>query len=109
MPADLVAILDALRLQLLSLTVAAPYYWPRLLRVAQQLEYVVHVCPPEEWPVKRKLGGLSLGRQVQGVVPTQQQFQWHVAALQASVRDKEPPSDCYAWHQQLLDLILCVL
>lgn len=109
MPADLVAMLDTLRLQLLSLSVAAPYYRPRLLRITQQLEYVVQAWPREDWPVKRKPEALLRVRQVQGVVPGQQQFLWHVAQLQALLREEEPPHNCYAWHQQLLDLILCLL
>ena len=50
MPADLALILQTLRLHLLSLSITAPYYQARLLRIIEQLEYVVGTWPSEHWP-----------------------------------------------------------
>jgi len=47
---DLEPILRTLREHLFSLQTSSPYYQVRLLRITQQLEYVVCTWPPAQWP-----------------------------------------------------------
>ena len=109
MPADLIAILDTLRLHLIALSSTDPYYRSRLLRIIQQLEYVVQACPSEDWPVKRPPASSPRIRQLQGMVLTQPQFQGQIRQLQSALWEDNQSFGSYAWHQQLLDLILCLI
>ncbi|OUJ68003.1 hypothetical protein [Hymenobacter crusticola] len=108
MPADLVAILQSLRLQLLSLSVTAPYYRPRLLRSIEQLEYVVGEWPLKYWPTS-PAPTHGLLRQARSYTPSRQQLRQQLLTLKRALRDEEQVIDSYPQHQLLLDLILCLL
>ena len=106
MPADLVAILDTLRLQLLSLSITAPYYRARLRRITQQLDYVVQAWPAEDWPVRPPASAQPLLRQLRPPVPTRQQLRAHLQELEEILQDENPLVE---HPQQLLNLLLFFL
>ena len=106
MPADLVAILDTLRLHLLSLSRTDPYYGSRVRRISQQLDYVVQAWPSDEWPLSPPQPTQPLAWQTRLLVPTQAQVRRQLRELQETLQEEEPTSAC---QQQLLDLLLCLL
>lgn len=99
--------LETLRLQLLSLSVTAPYYYSRLLRITQQLDYVGQAWPADDWPVRQPPESLSR-RQIHGLALTRQQFLEQIAEVESRALNAEQPPGSYAGHQHLLDLLLCL-
>jgi len=98
--------LDALRLQLVSLSSAAPHYRSRLRRLTQQLEYIVQTWPAEHWPVRSPGPPQPLVRHARPHIPTRPQMLAQLQQISETLEEEEQITGC---QHQLLNLLLCFL
>ncbi|OUJ69819.1 hypothetical protein BXP70_25945 [Hymenobacter crusticola] len=98
--------LHTLRLHLLSLRATTPYYRARLLRIAEQLAWVVRSWPAARWPAAQQVAPPRLLRQAQPLVPAQHQVLAPLQQLTACLHEGDQSRWAYYRQQQLLDIVL---